>query len=270
VALPDRLPEPPDDFETHSAAPERPSWLVGAEEGAATEIEGIERGKVAPTRPMLSEVPRAASPPAPAAAAPATPPRPVAWTAAGNSVPRLTQIPEPVARIAEPAAEPLEPITDPLDEPEPRGTALTAKVGRSPAARTLEEPWWLILGESIGGDRRLQIVIGAALVLGLTLMFWPRGDGPGISLRELRRNPDRWEGQSVRVNGRVGEVFPLGSGYVFNLHQGRDTIVVFTRGAQPSPRARVHVTGEVSAGYLDGRARLAILETPQVAAPPSP
>lgn len=267
MALPDRLPEPPDDFETHSAS-ERPSWLVGAEEGAASEIEGIERSQVKLVRPSLPESQRAASPATAPAPTPAAPPKPVAWTAAGNSVPRLTQVPEPARRAPEPPVEDLDPVADPLSDPEPTGM-LTPSVARSMPSRitTLEEPWWLILGERIGSDRRIQIGIGAVIVLALALLFWPHGNR-GISVRELRKNPDKWEGQTVSVSGRVGDVFPLGSGYVFNLQQGRDTIVVFTRGGQPEPRSHVQVTGEVSAGYLDGRARLAILETPQAGSPP--
>jgi len=265
VALPDQLPEPPDDFETHSASTERPSWLVGAEEGAASEIEGLERGEMKLTRPTLSAVPRpAGAPPGAPPATPAAPPRAVAWTAAGNSIPRLTQVPEPARRAPEPPVDDLDPVADPLSDPEPPEGAFAVASTRPTFTRTLEEPWWLVLGERIGSDRRIQVAIGAVVALGLAFLLWPRG-GNGVSLRELRRHPERWEGQSVSVNGRVGEVFPLGSGFVFNLHQGRDTIVVFTRSRQPAERAHVQVTGEVSAGYLDGRARLAILEAPPTA-----
>lgn len=263
MALPDRLPEPPDDFESHSASADRPNWLVGAEEGAVSEMEGLERtAGVKLTRPKLSEVPHPANTPPAAAATPATP-RPVAWTAAGNSVPRLTQVPEPARRTPEPPVEDLDAVADPLSDPDPvAGMRAPASSPARPAfTNTLEEPWWLVLGERLGSDRRLQMVLGAALVLLLAFVFWPRG-GHGMAVRELRRHPDKWEGQTVSVNGRVGEVFPLGSGYVFNLYQGRDTIVVFTRSRHPSERAHIQVTGEVSAGYLDGRARLAILESP--------
>jgi hypothetical protein len=260
MALPDRLPEPPDDFEDNASSV-RPHWLVGAEEGAQAEVHGLERSEVKLIRPVAPTPP--AGTPANAPAKPAVPAKPVAWTAAGNSLPRLTAVPEPARRPdPEDAAEFDPTLEGPGDLP--RGVPQVASV--APATRALEEPWWLVLGERFGSDRRLQIGIAAALVVVLAVVFWPRGTA-GVSLKEIRRNPDRWEGQSVNVSGRVGDVFPLGSGYVFNLHQGRDTIVVFTRTRQPERRARIQVTGEVSAGYLDGRARLAILEQPT---PPTP
>ena len=121
----------------------------------------------------------------------------------------------------------------------------------------------MVLGERLAGDRRILIGIGAAvLVVIAAIVFWPR-ENASVSLRDIRRSPDQWEGRSVKVSGRVGDdVFPLGSGYVFHLLQGRDTIVVFTRSRVPERKQRLSVVGEVSAGYLDGRARLAILETP--------
>jgi hypothetical protein len=177
-------------------------------------------------------------------------------------VPRLTQVPEFSRR--QPAAE-----ADDEDQPQrslPADDGPEALGPAAPAAprhKALEEPWWLILTERFANDRRLLIGVGLALVALVTLfVVWPRA-GAGVSVREIQKHPERWEGQSVRVTGRVGDVFPLGSGYIFNLLQGRDTIVVFTRTRQPESHQRVEVTGEVSAGYLDGRARIAILESAQ-------
>ena len=53
----------------------------------------------------------------------------------------------------------------------------------------------------------------------------------------------------------------VGQGYVFNLHQGRDTLVVFTRLRSPRSRERTTVVGSVSMGYLDGAPRVALFET---------
>ena len=76
----------------------------------------------------------------------------------------------------------------------------------------------------------------------------------------MRRHPDRYDGQSVRLSGRVGEVFPVGGGYAFYLHGGRDTIVVFTRSHKPHVDQHVTVEGTVSTGYLDGQSMCAVFE----------
>jgi hypothetical protein len=118
----------------------------------------------------------------------------------------------------------------------------------------------MVLGERLAGDRRLLAGIGIASALAIgAFALWPRSSA-SVRLREIHRHPERWEGRTVQVEGRIGDVFPIGSGYVFQLHQDRDTIVVFTRTRVPERRQRVQLAGEVSAGYLDGRARLAILE----------
>jgi len=285
MALPDRLPEPPEGFENHQADG-RPDWLVGAEEGAQSEIhrdDGLEGnapalpGRVLPMPELRRPAPTApAAPkeriglplesrPAPVAPAPA-PKKAVAWSGVGNSVPRLTQEPEGEVRSAftEQAKNDeheIEPMPD-----EDTGLLSVGQKTTTPTITThatLEEPWWVVLGERITGDRRILIGIGAGvLVLVALLVFWPRPNA-SVRVHDIRKNPDQWEGRSVKVSGRVGDdVFPLGSGYVFPLLQGRDTIVVFTRTRTPERKQRVTVIGEVSAGYLDGRARLAILENP--------
>jgi hypothetical protein len=202
--------------------------------------------------------------PAPAAAPP--PPRTVAWSGVGNSIPRLTQTSEGEARsaFATPASDDDHDI-EPIPDDDTGLVSVTHKTSAQAITThaVLEEPWWVVLGERITRDRRILIGIGAGvLVLIAALVFWPRSNA-SVSLHDIRKNPDQWEGRSVKVSGRVGDdVFPLGSGFVFPLLQGRDTIVVFTRTRTPERRQRVTVIGEVSAGYLDGRARLAILENP--------
>jgi hypothetical protein len=65
----------------------------------------------------------------------------------------------------------------------------------------------------------------------------------------------------VRVQGRVGDVYEVGGAYAFYLEQGRDTIVVFSRVRQPYRNERLHVSGSVSMGYLDGIARPSLFES---------
>jgi hypothetical protein len=93
------------------------------------------------------------------------------------------------------------------------------------------------------------------------LVFWPRSE-IGISVRDIQRNASQYDGRHVKVEGRVGEVFTVGGGYAFYLHQGRDTLVVFTRSRVPHEREHVAVKGQISTGFLDGLPRQALFETP--------
>jgi hypothetical protein len=52
----------------------------------------------------------------------------------------------------------------------------------------------------------------------------------------------------------------MGASYVFNLRQGRDTIVVYSRTRRPRLHETVRATGIVSIGYLDGAPRVALFE----------
>ena len=255
LALPDHLPDPLDDLEGNRPPGERPSWLVGPDE-----IPAPARPAGDPSTPELRAVPGGRVG-LPIESRPAeAPPRPVAWTAAGNSVPRLTQVPEIQRRALPNAAD--EPDVERLaeDVPGPEADHFGAAPRHAAPAPRLEEPWWMVVGERLAGDRRLLAGLGIASALAIGVFaLWPRSSA-SVHLREIHRHPERWEGRTVQVEGRIGDVFPIGSGYVFQLHQGRDTIVVFTRTRVPERRQRVQVAGEVSAGYLDGRARLAILE----------
>ncbi|HYM81089.1 MAG TPA: hypothetical protein VEY91_06725 [Candidatus Limnocylindria bacterium] len=141
-------------------------------------------------------------------------------------------------------------------------TAAAANATRGRALDGLPEPWWLIAIERLATDRWIQLGIGAGLAVIIALVvFWPRSE-TGISLSELKRYPERFEGQSIRIQGRVGDVFAVGQGHAFHLHQGRDTVVVYTRTRIPAAREKVSVVGSVSTGYLDGIARIAVFETP--------
>ncbi len=81
---------------------------------------------------------------------------------------------------------------------------------------------------------------------------------PTLSIRRIHNHPAEYDGREVRVSGRVGDVFEVGSGYAYYLLQDRDTIVVFTRGARPQTASATEVRGSVSIGYLDGVARPAL------------
>ncbi|MFI5370100.1 MAG: hypothetical protein ACHQ52_00985 [Candidatus Eisenbacteria bacterium] len=230
----------------------------------AAPIEGLDRG-AEPARPDsgatagLPLASRRAPGPAPA---PADPAKPQAWTAKGSSVPRLAVAPA----VARTASAPETPDTDAFDDdthPMPgAGPALIgveAVQSRAPV-RPLDEPWWMVLGERIMTERPLQLLIaGGIAVIVTAMLFWPH-QGHSVSVRNIKRHPEVYESETVRVHGRVEEVFPLGNGWVYDLRQGRDTITVFTQGAMPERHQNIEVVGQVSTGYLDGRPRIAILQ----------
>ena len=81
-----------------------------------------------------------------------------------------------------------------------------------------------------------------------------------MALGQIRKHPDRFEGHTVKVRGEVGEVFDVGRGYVFNLIQGRDTVVVFSPSRRPETHDKLRVEGTVSTGYLDGLPRQTLFE----------
>ena len=281
------IPTPENEPFTPPDPGERPDWLVGADEGVSAEhervdraapevklhrpapvpVEGFERAGdalrsecAAPGLPLST---KPASMPAPDTAA-----RPQAWTAKSSSVPRLAVVPAAAKTVASAA-----PLAELDDEPErvigsiaDPGEALIgaeeADEARAPI-RPLDEPWWMVLLERVATDRLLQLsIVSAIAVVIAAFVFWPH-EGKGVSVSRIKQHPEAFEGQTVRVHGRVEEVFPLGQGWVYDLRQGHETITVFTRGAMPQRHARVEVVGQVSTGYLDGKPRVAILEGDQ-------
>ncbi len=223
---------------------------------------------------------------------------PTPWTAAASSVPKLrieaaaapvdadadfdqplrSGRPKPVVAIR--PVRPVRPTDEDEDEDEPRTLSphsdldgegeeeedgFPADGPRNVIAlpvRKLDEPFWIVALDWM--QVHPLAVIGTAVALAAivaTWAMWPRSE-KGISLHELRTHAARWDAQTVRLNGRVGEVFNVGAGWAYYLHQGRDTIVVFTRGTPPRSRAHVSIVGSVSTGYLDGSPRQAIFQNP--------
>jgi hypothetical protein len=105
----------------------------------------------------------------------------------------------------------------------------------------------------------------AVLILGVVALVGTWGmkafKQPGVAIRRIHNHPAEFDGRQVTLRGQVGEVFAVGAGYAYYLMQGRDTIVVFTRGGRPSSRSNAEVHGSVSIGYLDGVARPALFES---------
>ena len=105
------------------------------------------------------------------------------------------------------------------------------------------------------------IAIGVVIlaIVGARMMFGPKDHS--VSLSKIRRDATAFDGQPVKVHGRVGEVYPVGGGYSFYLLQGRDTMVVFTRSRTPVTGDNVSIDGVVSTGVLNGEVRQAVLES---------
>jgi hypothetical protein len=281
--------------------PTKPEWLVGSDEGARAEAEtgpSTRRGDAgrrpeasphAPTeRPRLELVPprdaaktASSSPEVSPGVAPEPPSAPEAsaedsagkgaWKAAASSVPRLRQQPAASAQPAE--AEAFQGFAQDTVMTKgatigggPGGTA-SDPVGEGANEDTMplaeDPPFWVQWIEQLRALPR-PVMIGAVVALALgaaAWMFYPRGT-PGVSLAQIRQRPEAFEGRSVHVNGRAGEAFSVGESYVFDLVQGRDTIVVYSRTSPPQLHQKVGVDGTVSIGYLDGVPRVAVLENP--------
>jgi hypothetical protein len=263
-------------------APDSPDWRGSADEGAESERRAAHQEHPRPALRLTTSSDLSTSVPVDRPVAPMpgdAPPRstgPRPWTAAASSVPRLkVEAPAKLAdsgsdldapRGAMRAPEPEVSAMD-LDEADDDGDGFLGAPRASASPRMpppkLEEPVWVVAADAVRSSARIQMLLLVAVVLGIAAWaLWPKGD-PGVSLRDLKKHAARWDGQAVTVKGRVGEVFHVGAGYAFNLHQGRDTIVVFTRGARPESREKISIAGSVSTGYLDGQPRQAIFATPK-------
>ena len=221
-------------------------------------------GEPAPAASDAQESPGAASP---------DPGRPVPWKAAASSVPKLRQQPAlpPEAPAGEPAFQgftqdeiggPGGALGDSFGADE---TAGPANAPRKTSPLTAELPLWEAGLERIRAVPR-SILIGApvavAAIVALISFLVPHGPA-SIPLARIRQHPEAYDGHTVKVEGRAGETFTVGGNFVFDLRQGRDTIVVYSRTRRPSLHERVEATGMVSIGYLDGAPRLALFEEPQ-------
>lgn len=289
---------PPTPPSASPPARQRPDWLVGAEEGVASEwtrtggsttpqqpvklklvrpedvVPPEQEGGPAPgaqrlhlmgpdenvglTRPDGNPLPASKPVPRPA------PKRPTAWTAAASSVPTIKrsapEIPQPkFNRMQDGEAEDPERGADPIVAAETGVLAVRAKSEAPVTLAPLKESWTIVALDALRHNTRLQIGIGVALLLVLAWTFWPRGE-TGVSISRIRHHPEQFDSQMVRVHGKIGDVYEIAGGYTFYLLQGRDTLVVFTRTRVPVRDDNVSIRGTISTGYLDGVAGQALFE----------
>jgi len=213
-----------------------------------------------PLRPLSSADEIAAAPPVPPRQTPPAPPAPATpWKAAASSIPKLRQQP---AALPEAAAGEFPGFAQ--DAPAASGEEWAGDEGAEPGSPTplsAELPLWEAwLERARALPRPVVIGVGAGvLLLAIVFTFIPRGMG-SIPLARIRQHPEAFDGRVVKVQGRAGETFTVGGSFVFDLRQGRDTIVVYSRTRHPSLHERVEATGTVSIGYLDGAPRLALFE----------
>ena len=292
--------EPVDGFEsvlgdTTPTAPgspeERPDWLVGADDGA--DFSTVERRKAMPVPRLVAPASAAGrEPPAPAppAAIPAAVPRPgragrsvpvearwasagaptgeaaddaePAWAAAASSVPTLSVVSSArEAREADALEEDLSSSPTPSAADPGEGAAEVVDGVESPAGPP-REPWHLVAVETLATNRPLQAGLLAVLAVAAAWVLWPRKENQSTSIALIKQHPQTFEGRLVRVRGEVGDVFDVGGGVIFQLHQRRDTMVVFSPTRRPATHDKLAVVGTVSTGYLDGVPRVALFEAP--------
>ena len=274
-----------------SANDGRADWLCGPDEGLEAELTRTQEG-ASLQAPRLSRPGADAPPPppprirlgggmpGPTSFVPSAPPTslpgaapgnvPQAWTGAASSVPRLNDVNEPVARpqgIDTSRVEfPMEEFTDraapPPSEPEPGERLKKAAIAPSEFVAPVYRPWWQEALEEFKKHRLWQLLAAGLLLIPIALMLMPRGPR-AVAIRDVKANARAWDGQTMRISGKVGEVFATGAGYTFYLLQGRDTMVVFTRSRVPTSQQKLSVTGTLSTGFLDGQARLALFEEAQ-------
>ena len=201
------------------------------------------------------------------------------WEPGANSTPVLARssapAPAPATRTQVPQPSPE--MDFPMDDVEERGRvrAEATATAQAPVAqphavvrpdafdiKDAPAPWWMQLPQLLREDPRAQGVVAIVVVALLAVMFWPRAEKT-MSLGGISRDPAHYDGQSVKVSGRIGETFEVGGGHAFYLHQGRDTLVVFTRSRTPRRGQNVTLVGTVSTGYLNGQSGTAIFESAQ-------
>jgi hypothetical protein len=125
-----------------------------------------------------------------------------------------------------------------------------------------EEPteWIGRLRTLANRNPRIAALVLAGVAVVTAVVFFATRQMPAMSIASLKQRAPELDGQTVTVRGRIGEVYQMGNSYAYLLHQGRDTVVVYTRTSHPIPGDKAFVSGSVSTGFLDGAPRVAIFQ----------
>jgi hypothetical protein len=284
--------DPPDDFEPTQAPDarprnqDRPEWLAGIDDLCAPPPGETPAGipLVKLVRPTAAPEPAAhreggestaAREAAPAsgrsgpaddrADAPLPDAHPRSWARSPTSVPRLNATPfyeSPVHPDTTPGVPEESVTSEPMafaaEEAPPQAAGSVARTEVAPAPP--EEPRRRTWSQVLLTNRVLQAGLVVVLGLACAATFLGRSQAGGVSLASIKLHPERYENLSVRVHGEVIESFQVGRGYVFQLRQGADTVVVYSPTRHPARHDKIAVEGTVSTGYLDGQPRVALFE----------
>ncbi len=216
------------------------------------------------------QVPLPAAADQPAAAVPQDKPL-VAWSAAASSIPQLRMARTRAAGDAEIAASAQEFVDPDEEEPlhsgrlsggglAPRSPRPVARPVQSPMSEAIEKAL-AQLGRFVAIVPRFAWFVAGGLVvaaIGAIIAFSPREHFDAV--RTVCANARTLDGRVVHVRGVVGQTFMLGGGYLFYLHDGRDSLAVYTLTRTPVERSHIKLFGTVSTGYLDGEPRAAVFE----------
>jgi hypothetical protein len=189
---------------------------------------------------------------------------PVAWSAASSSIPQIRTVRHRPVLVEQAAIEAWE---DPEDDTlSARSSAASAsrmdaapRAGRS-NPYPLEREFAALMVWARRQPRILWIGTGVALVIAIvaTMLTLPREHFVPVTI--ICADARAMDGQLVHVHGIVGQTFKVGGGSAFYLHEGRDSLVVYTLLRSPVEREHIKLFGTVSTGFLDGKPRVAVFE----------
>jgi len=269
--------EPEDDGPATPVDDAKPDWLVAADEALTSEFQRDpnhlenappELRRAVPEPPRERTGPRPVNPYEGFATSAAGRASMSNWMDSGEVTPARAE--GQAAPAPEDERDPDDPFghgaghedTDAPDEelagPE-TPTAASEKARWAPPPLPPKAWWEPVLERVLSVPGLITIGVVVLAIVGARMMFGPKDHS--VSLSKIRRNATAFDGQPVKVHGRVGEVYPVGGGYSFYLLQGRDTMVVFTRSRTPVTGENVSVDGVVSTGVLNGEVRQAVLES---------
>jgi hypothetical protein len=271
MSYPERSIDPDEPADEADTRGEKPDWLVHAEQASDGEVQGLER----PHARLSLHRPDTASDAGANAAREPEKPKAVAWQAAASSVPRLKEAPTahkmegrgPKTSWSASEREDEDIDDDGYDALAPASAAdeadpEVAALARAQASlRPLDEPFWAVWIDAVRGlPIGVQAAIGIVLMVGAAFFVWPKAD-PGMSIGAIRTHARDYDGRAVKIRGVASDVFPMADGFVYNLHQGKEYVVVYAKGTPPRPKDWVTVTGTANVGYLDGAPRISVFET---------